>query len=87
MDLIAEFKRTVEVLRSNLILFLPALIIFYLIPAALLIAAVYVFTPILIIALKSPSPLWTFLQGLMPGLAIMLVLAVLAYLYVIAGAA
>jgi hypothetical protein len=53
----------------------------------LLIAAVYVFTPILVWALKSPSPLWTFLQGLIPGLAILLVLTVVAYLYVIAGAA
>lgn len=87
LDLIGEFKKTVEVLRSNLILFLPALIIFYLIPVTLLIAAVYIFTPIVIMALKSPSPLWALLQGSMLGLAILFILAVLAYLYVISGAA
>jgi len=35
MDLIEAFKRTIDLLRSNLILFLPPLILAYLIPAAL----------------------------------------------------
>ena len=87
MDLMGEFKRSMEILRSNLILFLPALVIFYLIPVALFIAAVYVFTPIVIVALKSPSPLWALLQGSILGLAILLIIAVLAYLYVVSGAA
>jgi len=87
LDLMAEFKKTVEVLRSNLILFLPALIIFYLIPVALLIAAVYIFTPIIIVALKSPSFPSTLIQGSLLGFTVIIVLAVLSYIYVLSGAA
>jgi hypothetical protein len=87
LDLIEEFRSAISTLRSNLILFLPALAIFYLIPVLLLITAVYAFTPIIIIALKNPYPLPALLQGSIIGVSIILVLAVLAYLYVISGAA
>jgi hypothetical protein len=87
LDLIANFRKSVEVLRSNLLLFLPALIIFYLIPVALLIVAAYVLVPIIVVALKGASPLSTLPQGLLLGVTIIIVLAVLAYVYVLSGAA
>jgi len=87
MDLIAEFRKTVDILRSNLILFLPALIMFYLIPVALLVAAVYIFTPIIIVALKSPFPVQILFQGSLLGLGIIIILGVLVYVYVTSGSA
>jgi hypothetical protein len=87
MDLIGEFRKSIEILRSNLILFLPALIMFYLIPVALLVAAIYIFTPIIMIALKSVSPLQALFQGSLIGLGIIIVVAVLAYVYVTSGSA
>jgi len=87
MDLIGEFRKAIEILRSNLILFLPALIMFYLIPVALLVASVYTFTPIIMIALKSASPLQALFQGSLIGLGIIIVLAALAYVYVTSGSA
>ena len=98
LDLIESFKRTVELLRSNLILFLPPLILAYLIPAALALAALYIFAPILIAAANSPAALsalgstgaaalsaLSVLAGSVVGIAIIVVLALLAYAYVLAG--
>lgn len=87
MDLIEAFKRTVELLRSNLILFLPPLIISYLIPTALALAALYILAPVLIVAANSPSPLSVLV--LVPGFAvavfILVILGLIAYAYVLAG--
>jgi len=88
MDLIESFKRTVELLRSNLILFLPPLILAYLIPAALALAGLYIFAPILIAAANSPAPILAaaiLAAGSVVGIAIIVVLALLAYAYVLAG--
>ena len=87
MDLIESFKRTVELLRSNPILFLPPLILAYLIPSALALAGLYIFTPILIAAANSPAPLSVLfgVAGSVVGIAIIVVLALLAYAYVLAG--
>ena len=87
MDLIESFKRTVELLRSNPILFLPPLILAYLIPAALALAGLYIFTPILIAAANSPAPLSVLfgVAGSVVGIAIIVILALLAYAYVLAG--
>jgi hypothetical protein len=46
MDLFADFRKTYETLRSNLLLFFPPLIFLYLVPVALGIAGVYVFVPV-----------------------------------------
>ena len=46
MDLFENFKKTYDTLRVNLLLFLPPLIIAYLIPVALFITAAYAFIPI-----------------------------------------
>jgi hypothetical protein len=85
MDLIESFKKTVELLRSNLILFLPPLILAYLIPAALALAGLYIFAPILIAAANSPAPLSVLMPGSVVAIAIIVVLALLAYAYVLAG--
>ncbi|MCJ7718739.1 hypothetical protein MUO69_02280 [Candidatus Bathyarchaeota archaeon] len=87
LDLIESFKRTVELLRSNPILFLPPLILAYLIPAALALAGLYIFAPILIAAANSPAPLSVLfgVAGSVVGIAIIVVLALLAYAYVLAG--
>jgi len=85
MDLIDAFKRTVELLRSNLILFLPPLILAYLIPTALALAGLYIFAPILIAAANSPAPLSVLGSGVLVAIAIIIILAVIAYAYVLAG--
>jgi len=87
MDLIESFKRTVELLRSNLILFLPPLILAYLVPAALALAGLYIFAPILIAAANTPAPLSVLvgIAGSVVGIAIIVVLALLGYAYVLAG--
>jgi hypothetical protein len=85
MDLIESFKKTVELLRSNLILFLPPLILAYLIPAALGLAGLYIFAPILIVTANSPAPLSVLMPGSVVAIAIIVVLALLAYAYVLAG--
>jgi hypothetical protein len=87
MDLMTDFRKAVDILRSNLILFLPALIIFYLVPVVLLVVAVYVFVPIVIVAFQNQSPISALLQGSLVGITAVVVLAILAYLYVISGAA
>jgi len=87
MDLIESFKKTVELLRSNLILFLPPLVLAYLIPAALALAGLYIFAPILIAAANTPAPLSVLvgIAGSVVGIAIIVVLALLGYAYVLAG--
>jgi uncharacterized membrane protein len=85
MDLIESFRKTVELLRSNLVLFLPPLILAYLIPAALALAALYIFAPILIVTANSSAPLSVLMPGSFVAIAIIVVLALLAYAYVLAG--
>jgi hypothetical protein len=85
MDLIESFKRTVELLRANLILFLPPLMLAYLIPVALALAGVYIFAPILIATANSPAPLSVLGPGLVVTIAVIIVLALLGYAYVLAG--
>ena len=85
MDLIQSFERTIGLLRSNLILFLPPLIITYLIPTALAFAALYLVAPILILVGNNPAPLTVLLPGSVLAIGITIILAVLAYSYVLAG--
>lgn|GEM_PF-1464127 len=85
MDLISDFKRTSEVLRSNLILFLPSLIIFYLIPIMVFIAAFYVLTPVTYMILKVQVS--NLFYGLIFGITVLATLAGLTYIYVLSGAA
>ena len=85
MDLIEAFKRTFNLLRSNLILFLPPLITAYLIPTALAFAGLYIFAPILVVAANSPAPLSVLIPGVIVAILVIIVLALLAYAYVLAG--
>jgi hypothetical protein len=85
LDLLELFKRTVELLRSNLILFLPPLVLAYLLPTALALAGLYIFAPILLATANSPAPLSVLLPGSVLAIAIIVVLALLGYAYVLAG--
>jgi len=85
LDLLESFKRTVELLRSNLILFLPPLVLAYLIPVALALAGLYIFVPILIATANSPAPLSVLIPGSILAIAGIVILALLAYAYVLAG--
>jgi hypothetical protein len=85
LDLLESFKRTVELLRSNLILFLPPLVLAYLMPTALALAGLYIFAPILIAAANAPAPLSVLVSGSVVAIAAIIILAVLAYAYVLAG--
>jgi hypothetical protein len=85
LDLLELFKRTVELLRSNLILFLPPLVLAYLLPTALALAGLYIFGPILLATANSPAPVSVLLPGSVLAIAIIVVLALLGYAYVLAG--
>jgi hypothetical protein len=85
LDLLELFKRTVELLRSNLILFLPPLVLAYLLPTALALAGLYIFAPILLATANSPAPVSVLLPGSVLAIAIIVVLALLGYAYVLAG--
>jgi hypothetical protein len=85
LDLVESFKRTVELLRSNLILFLPPLVLAYLMPTALALAGLYIFAPILIVTANSPAPLSVLVPGSVVAIAGIIILALLAYAYVTAG--
>jgi hypothetical protein len=85
LDLLELFKRTVEQLRSNLILFLPPLVLAYLLPTALALAGLYIFAPILLATANSPAPLSVLLPGSVLAIAVIVVLALLGYAYVLAG--
>ena len=85
MDLIEAFKKTVDLLRSNLILFLPPLILSYLIPVGLALAGLYLFAPMLIVAANSPDPLTVLVPGFILTVLAIVALAILGYAYVLAG--
>ncbi|MBS7626241.1 hypothetical protein KEJ51_04265 [Candidatus Bathyarchaeota archaeon] len=85
MDLISDFRRALDVLRYNMILFLPSLIIFYLVPIMVLIAAFYVLTPITYTILKVQAS--NLIYGLIFGITVLATLAGLTYIYVLSGAA
>jgi hypothetical protein len=85
MDLIEAFKRTADLLRSNLMLFLPPLILSYLIPVGLALAGLYIFVPILIVAANNPAPLAVLMPGSIATIFVIIALAVVGYAYVLAG--
>jgi hypothetical protein len=85
LDLLELFKRTFELLRSNLVLLLPPLVLAYLLPAAVALAGLYIFTPILIATANSPAPLSVLIPGSVVVIVAIVVLALLGYAYVLAG--
>jgi hypothetical protein len=85
MDLIEAFKKAAELLKSSLILFLPPLILAYLVPTALALAGLYIFAPVLVAAANSPAPLTVLGLGMLIAGLWIVVLALLAYAYVLAG--
>lgn len=85
VDLIEAFKKTVDLLRSNPILFLPPLVLSYLIPVGLALVGLYMFAPILVVAANSPAPLTVLIPGFILAIFVIIALAVLGYAYVLAG--
>ncbi len=85
MDLFALFSKTYHTLKSNVLLFLPPLINIYLIPVALAIAAAYVFVPILVVATETGRLLSGMAIGVILGLLVLGILALVMYSAVVAG--
>jgi magnesium-transporting ATPase (P-type) len=85
LDLLELFKRTFELLRSNLVLFLPPLVLAYLLPTALALAGLYIFAPILIATANSSAPLSVLVPGSVVAIVAVVILALLGYAYVLAG--
>ena len=50
MDIFELMNKSYNILKGNLILFLPPLVLTYLAPVALGIAALFIFVPVLVIA-------------------------------------
>ena len=97
MDLFANFKKTYETLRGNLLLFLPPLVLLYLVPVGLAVAAVYVavplafgiataysFMPIFAVTAKAVSVSVVLAGGAISS-GILLIVAVVVYSTVFAG--
>jgi hypothetical protein len=87
MEIFDLMKRSYQILKQNLLLFLPPLILLYLVPVALGITALYIFVPILIIAGNSQTPILLLLGGGFTGGIIIFVLALILLVTVIAGMA
>ena len=87
LDIFELMNKSYNILKSNLILFLPPLVLNYLAPVALGIAALYIFVPILVLAGNSPRPIISLIGGGFVGIIILLVLALVLFAIIIAGMA
>jgi hypothetical protein len=85
LDLVELFKRTVELLRTNLVLFLPPLVLAYLLPTALALAGLYILAPILIATANSQAPSSVLVPGSIVTIAAIVILGLVGYAYVLAG--
>jgi hypothetical protein len=85
VDIFELMKRSYDVLKQNLLLFLPPLVLLYLAPVALGIAALYIFIPMLVIAGNSPTPIFSLIGGGIVGGIIILILAVILFVVIAAG--
>jgi hypothetical protein len=85
LDIFELMKKSYNTLKSNLILFLPPLVLNYLAPVALGIAALYIFIPVLVLAGNSPRPIISLMGGGFVGIIILLVLALALFAAIIAG--
>ena len=84
MDLFENFNKTYQTLRANLLLFLPPLVIMYLVPVALFITGAYVFIPIFAQTAITGSK-GIILFGAVVSAIILLVVAFAIYASVFAG--
>jgi hypothetical protein len=78
-------RRSYELLKQNLLLFLPSLILTYLTPVALGIAALFIFVPVLVITGNSPNPILSLIGGGFIGGIILGILALVIFAVVVAG--
>lgn len=87
MDLSDLIKETFNLLKSNLILFLPPLVIAYLVPVILGVVAILVFVPIVVAAANYPNFLSALMSGAIVGGIIMVVVAITLWIGILAGQA
>ena len=85
LDIFELMKKSYDILKSTLILFLPPLVLSYLVPVALGIAALYIFIPVLVLAGNSPRPIISLIGGGFVGIIILLILALALFAAIIAG--
>jgi len=85
MEIFDLMRRSYEVLKQNLLLFLPPLVLMYLAPVALGIAALYIFVPVLVIAGNSPTPILSLFGGGFVGGLILFVVALVLFTAIVAG--
>jgi hypothetical protein len=87
LDIFDLMKKSYNVLKANLLLFLPPLVLTYLAPVALAIAALFILVPILVIAGNLPNPILPLIGGGFVGGVILLILALVIYAAIVAGMA
>lgn len=87
MDLIGLLRKTFDLLKSNLILFLPPLVTSYLVPTILGVVAIMVFVPVLVAAANYPNFVSSLMSGAIVGGTIMVVVAITLWVGILAGQA
>jgi hypothetical protein len=87
MDIFELANRSYKVLKSNLLLFLPPLVLTYLAPVAMAIVALYIFVPVLVVAGNLPNPILPLIGGGFVGGIIMLIVALVLFVAIFAGMA
>ncbi len=84
LDIFELIGKSYNVLKKNLILFLPSLVLTYLAPVALAIVALYLLVPVLVVAGNLSNPI-ILMGGGFIDVVILLVLAVILFVVIIAG--
>ena len=84
LDIFELIGKSYNVLKKNLILFLPSLVLTYLAPVALAIVALYLLVPVLVVAGNLSDPILLMGGGFIDAV-ILLVLAVILFVVIIAG--
>lgn len=85
MDIFELMNKSYNILKGNLILFLPPLVLTYLAPVALGIAALFIFVPVLVIAGNLPNPILPIMGGGIIGGIILFILALIIFVAIVAG--
>jgi hypothetical protein len=85
LDIFELIGKSYNVLKKNLILFLPSLVLTYLAPVALAIVALYLFVPVLVVAGNLSDPMLVLMGGGFIDIVILIVLAVILFVTIVAG--
>lgn len=87
LDLWDLLRETYDLLKSNLILFLPPLVTAYLLPIIIGVFAILVFVPILVAATNYPNFVSSLMIGAIVGGTVMVVIAITLWIGILAGQA